>query len=133
MDDADLNAFARAVTEAVLRLPRAAQGRQNDAGARLQPAGVLIIPLAVDPGVPGAVFSADLVAMKQGRQEWHRTATIRDGEEGGSANVKPAGGDELKVLLGLLSGHAIPGAVGGLVGGGDPLATLMAIRSVFGK
>jgi hypothetical protein len=91
LDDKELNDFAQQVCALTLTLPHAATGRQNDAGANLQPAGILIIPLATDPAVPGAIYTADLVELKRkkpdgsadGRQGWHRAGFIQDGEEGG--------------------------------------------------
>lgn len=129
MDENELNDFARQVCAAALKLQHAETGRQNDHGANLRPAGVLIIPLATDPGVPGAVFSADLVELKKGRQGWHRVTTVRDGEEGDRTNIQPLGGGigDASAIIGLLSGHLMPGVLGRITGAGDPLRLLSAI------
>jgi hypothetical protein len=136
LDDKELNDFAQQVCALTLTLPHAATGRQNDAGANLQPAGILIIPLATDPAVPGAIYTADLVELKRkkpdgsadGRQGWHRAGFIQDGEEGGNTNVTTQTSSITKgnaaALLALLAGNALPGVVGKLVGATDPLALL---------
>ena len=129
MDEKTLTDFADQVGAAALRLPKAPRGRQNDVGASLQSAGVLIIPLFTDPGVPGAVYSADLVELKQGRLGVHRVETLRDGEVGTSANVSPSGGPvgDLKEILSLLAGNLAPGVLPSVLAGGDPLSLLAAL------
>lgn len=133
MDDQTLNQFATDVDVAALQLPHAAKGRQNDPGANLIGAGVLVIPLFTDPGVPGAVFSADLVELKAGRLGVHRVETIRDGIVGNNVNVPPATGGNATAILQLLTGHLVPGTLSTVLAGGDPLsilAQLIASRRV---
>lgn len=123
MSTPDLNQFAAAVDAAALQLPAAATGRQNDRGARLVPAGVLIVPLFTDPGVPGAIYSADLVELKAGRLGVHRVETIRDGQVGDKTSV-PAPGPDLGQLL---SGHLLPGVLSSVLAGGDPLSLIAGL------
>lgn len=128
LDENELRDYAKAISESTLKLPRGAKGRQNDPGAALRPAGILIIPLATDPRVPDAVFAADLTELKQGRQSWHRVQTLRDGEIGNKWNVKPGGGNDAAALvMQLLSGNLLPGVLGKMVAGGDPLKLLTTL------
>lgn len=124
LDDRTLNQFAADVDAAALQLPHAARGRQNDMGANLVGAGVLVIPLFTDPGVPGAVFSADLVELKAGRLGVHRVETIRDGVAGNSTNVPAGPAGNASAILQLLAGHLMPGILPSVLAGGDPLSLL---------
>lgn len=123
----ELRGYAKSVSEATLKLPPGGKGRQNDRGAALRPAGILIIPLSTDPGVPGAVFAADLTELKRGRQSWHRVQTLRDGEIGNKWNVEPGGNDAVALVMQLLSGNLLPGVLGKVVAGGDPLKLLTTL------
>lgn len=130
LDDRTLNQFASDVSVAALQLPHAARGRQNDRGAQLTGAGVLVIPLFTDPGVPGAVYSADLVELKAGRLGVHRVETIRDGVAGNNVNVPVASVVPASAILQLLAGHLVPGVLPTVLAGGDPLSILaQLIRS----
>jgi len=129
MNSDELNAFAAQVTAAALTLPHAARGRQNDAGAVLVSAGILITPMYTDPALPGKVFSADLVELKQGRLGVHQVLTIRDGEIGNNANVRPMPQSigNPSAILSLLGGHLLPGVLGNVLAGGDPLSLLTSL------
>lgn len=145
--DQELKEWAEQVCLAALELldlpegrGRAPKGRQNDPGANLKPAGVLIIPLFTDPAVPGAVFGADLVELKRKdsagrpapRLGVHRVVTVRDGDGGNRANVEPVGDGTIPAIVRLLAGHALPGVVGEVTRGGDPLRKLGALFHMLG-
>ena len=126
MDTKLISDEALSICRELMKKPRAARGRQNDRGAHLVPAGVLIVPIFIDPGVPGEVYCADLVEMKNDRFGARPTIIVAGEDEapgGGTDNVKPLGGGPTGALGELLKGKLFPGVIGKLLGG--PLGSVL--------
>lgn len=125
MTEADLKELGQALGRALLSKRSGPVGRQRDRGANLIPDGVLILPLFSDPGQPGKVYTADMVAAgnladpQDGYLQVHNVVTVRDGKVGGKDTVKPLGGGlgNAVQVLGALGSLGLLGPVGAAVGG----------------
>lgn len=118
MDYKLMDEEALAICEAYMRKPHAAKGRQNDIGAQLKPAGVLVVPVYTDPSVPGEVYVADLASMKADLFCVRPVVQITGEDDRPSMPVVGAsifGNGPSGVLGKLLKGKLLPGLVGKLI------------------